>query len=276
LHESMAVHLATRLMATWLDKHNPYAATALRKLGQALEKFAPQVSRHLLLSAGVMDDAGQQRCDPNYLGILETLTRAWSEGRQVHIWHKQEKSGKVFEYDFAPYFIEPYAAGQTMHVIGRCGSVKQLRTFKVERIQRAELLSETYTIPDDFNPQKQLANAWGIWYTDQEPEEVVLKFHPRVVGRVKETRWHRNQSLQDQPDGSLIWRAKIAQPQEMLPWIRGWGADVEVVEPVGLRDQMKGEARRLGELYGWSMSRRESKQDESSALAQTFSDFFGG
>jgi CRISPR-associated endonuclease/helicase Cas3 len=75
IHEAMAIHLATRLMATRTDKHNPYAAAALRKLGQALEKFTPQISRHLLISANVMDDIAQ-RYDPNYLHILETLTRA--------------------------------------------------------------------------------------------------------------------------------------------------------------------------------------------------------
>jgi len=55
IHESMAVHLAARLMTTRTDKHNPHAAAALRKLGQALERFAPLVSQHLLASAEVMD-----------------------------------------------------------------------------------------------------------------------------------------------------------------------------------------------------------------------------
>lgn len=248
LHESMAVHLATRLMATRMDKHNPHAAAALRKLGQALEKFAPQISRHLLISADVMDDAAQ-RYDPNYLRILETLTRAWSEGRLVHLWHKQEGTGRIFEYDFAPYFIEPYAIGQTTHVIGLRKLPDKMLTFKLERIQRVELLTETYSIPANFNPQDQLADAWGIWYTDAEPVEVVLKFHPRVAGRVKETRWHRSEDITEQPDGYLLWRARIAEPQEMLPWIRGWGADVEVVGPRELRRELLRETKRLMRIY---------------------------
>ncbi|GAB4532422.1 MAG: hypothetical protein Kow0063_12980 [Anaerolineae bacterium] len=36
LHEVMAIHLATRLLATRTDKQNPHAASALRKLGLAL------------------------------------------------------------------------------------------------------------------------------------------------------------------------------------------------------------------------------------------------
>lgn len=254
IHEAMSLHLATRLMATRMDKHNPYAASAMRKLSQALEAFAPAISNHLRLSADVMDDAGQ-RYDPNYLRTLEVLTRCWSEGRLVHIWHKSERTGKVIEYIFAPYFIEPYAVGQTTHVIGLGRSLEPMSsdrmwTFKIERIERVEPLDETYSIPTDFNPQEQLANAWGIWYTGDEPVEVVLKFHPRVAGRVKETRWHRSEDSEELPDGYLQWQAKIAQPKEMLNWIRGWGADVEVVGPVWLRKKLEREARRLAELYG--------------------------
>lgn len=269
IHEAMAMHLATRLMATRTDKHNPYAASALRKLGQALETFSPLISQHLLASADVMDDAAQ-RHNPNYLHVLITLTNAWSTGELVHLWHKQEDTGKVFEYNFAPYFIEPYAVGQTTHVIGLCKSPDRMRTFKIERIQRIEPLKESYTIPTNFNPQEILTDAWGIWYTASEPVEVVLKFHPRVAGRVKETRWHRSETVTEQPDGYLLWQAKIAEPQEMLPWIRGWGADCEVLGPEELRETLMGETKALAKQYGWYISSSPGQTNS------TVDDFFGG
>lgn len=247
VHEAMAVHLASRLMATRTDKHNPHAASALRKLGDALRKLAPLISQHLLASAEVMDGQAQ-RHDPVYLSVLETLTRAWSDQRRVRLWHRME-DGRVFEYTFAPYFIEPYAVGQTAHVIGWREPPGALRTFKVERIQRAELTDQPYTIPDDFDPRTLLANAWGIWYTEAEPVKVTLKFHPRVAGRVCETRWHQSEQIEEQPDGSLLWRAQVAEPQEMIPWVRGWGGDVEVIEPEELREKMIDESRRMATLY---------------------------
>lgn len=271
VHESMSMHLASRLMATRTDKHNPHAASALRKLGHALEKFSPQISRHLLASADVMDDDAQRR-DPVYLGVLERLTRSWSDGRMVHLWHRMP-NGQVFEYDFAPYFIEPYAVGQTTHVIGWRKPPETIRTFKVERIQRIELTDQPYTIPDDFDPREKLADAWGIWYTEAEPVEVVLRFHPRVAQRVRETRWHRSESVEEQPNGSLIWRARVAEPQEMLPWIRGWGADAEVMEPRELRERMVGETRRLAETYGWQVGQGDIIQGDT--LGQTFASYFG-
>ena len=273
IHESMALHLAARLMATRTDKHNPHAAAALRKIGQSLKQFAPLVSRHLLASAEVMDDAAR-RHDPVYLEVLETLTQAWSQGRMVHLWHRHE-SGRVYEYDFAPYFIEPYAIGQTAHVIGLREPPGAVRTFKLERIQRIEIIKppREYTIPADFDPRETLADAWGIWYTEAEPVEVVLRFHPRVVGRVRETQWHRSERVEEQPDGYLLWRAWIAEPQEMLPWIRGWGADVEVVEPEELRERIIGEARRLAAMYGWEVHRAVGQTVENEH--RFFDDFFG-
>jgi len=272
IHESMALHLATRLMATRTDKHSPHAASALRKLGYSLRRIAPLVSHHLLASAKVMDDQAR-RHDPVYQEVLETLTRAWSQGRMVHLWHRMA-DGQVYEYDFAPYFIEPYAVGQTTHVIGWREPPEAIRTFKLERIQRIELTTRSYTIPEDFDPREKLSDAWGIWFTETEPVEVVLRFHPRVVHRVRETQWHRSEQTEEQPDGSLVWRAQVAEPQEMLPWIRGWGADVEVVEPLELRERMMGEARRLAETYDWQVSRGSATEGDT--LDQTFASYFGG
>ena len=94
LHEAMAVHIAARLMATWGDKHNPHAASALRKLGLALERLAPSISSHLKVAANVMDDTAQ-RHDPVYLRVLETITRGWADQRQLRIAYKAARSDNV-------------------------------------------------------------------------------------------------------------------------------------------------------------------------------------
>ncbi|MGC9349821.1 MAG: CRISPR-associated helicase Cas3' [Anaerolineae bacterium] len=242
LHEALAVHLAARLMAKTTDKQNPHAASALRKLGTSLERLAPFISEHVRHAAEVMDTAAQ-RYDPVYIEVLEALTDAWSRGRKVALKHQMD-DGRVFDYTFAPYYIEPYPLGRTSHVIGLREPPGAVRTFKIERIRTVEVLNESYTLPEDFNPTEHLADAWSIWTSEREPVEVVLRFHPRVVHRVQETRWHRNEQTVPQPDGSLIWRAPIAEPREMLPWIRGWGADVEVLAPEQVRKQV---TRGIGE-----------------------------
>lgn len=247
LNEAMAVHLATRLLATRLERQNPHAASALRKLATALDRLAPRISAHLYLSADDMDDCRRHQ-DPNFIRSLEVLTLAWAEERKVQIWYRKE-GDQIGEYLFAPYYIEPYAVGQAVHTIGYREPPGALRTFKVERIERIELTHQGYVIPSDFDVRELLIYAWGIWYTDEPPVEVILKFQPRVARRVGETRWHRTEQVSVLEDGSLLWRAQIAEPTEMLPWIRGWGAGVEVLAPDWLRKELAKEASRLADLY---------------------------
>lgn len=248
LHEAVIVHLAARLLATRLDRQNPHAAAALRKLGNALDRLAPQISQHILQSAEVMETAAT-RHDPRYLQVLKTLSLGWAEGRKVRVWHCSEPGGRVFSYTFAPYFIEPYAVGQSTHIIGLREPPGALRTFKLERIERAELLGERYKIPKSFDPRVLLADAWGIWYTEAEPVEIVLRFSRQVADRVKESQWHTSEQVETQADGSLIWRARIAEPKELLPWIRGWGAQVEVIAPDSIRRSLVEEAQQLFRVY---------------------------
>ena len=151
----------------------------------------------------------------------------------------------------------------------------KVRTFNIERMRSAKILREEYEIPETFDSGELLRHAWGIWYSEAEPEEVILRFHPQVVRRVRESRWQRGEETELQADGYLLWRAKVAEPKEMLPWIRGWGENCEVLEPVELRGQLMLEVQRLASIYGWQVRRRTGQEERSKAEDQEFcGDFF--
>ncbi len=67
---------------------------------------------------------------------------------------------------------------------------------------------------------------------------------------MKESRRHSPQRLKEKADGYAVLPLGIAEPQEMLPWIRGWGSDCEALGPPELREKLTAEARRMGDLYG--------------------------
>ncbi len=118
-----------------------------------------------------------------------------------------------------------------------------------ERIKSAVLSGEGFDIPDDFDEQELLKHAWGIWVGDQAPITVKLRFSPAVIKRVKESIWHPLENVTGTEDGGCIWSADVAEWREMLPWVRGWGADVEVLEPKELRRALTREAQELAQMY---------------------------
>ena len=84
---------------------------------------------------------------------------------------------------------------------------------------------------------------WG------EETEVKLKFSPQVTRRVKESVWHPSQTIEDLPGGGCVLIVRVGSVLEMTPWIRGWGPDVEVLEPEELRENFHRWSSELWELY---------------------------
>lgn len=246
--EITMLHIAARLLVRQTNQHNPYAASALRKLSEVIEKADQNISQHLA-NAASQTDSHQQILNKEFVTTLHVLTKARTKGRKVTLEYELD-DGQWIPYTFAPYFIEPYAPGLTTHVIGKREPPNAIRTFKLERLRNARLTHDDFMIDADFNPQSLLEHAWGIWYTDKPPELVELKFAPRVKRRVLETRWHRHQTEPEVlMDNSVIWRCRIAEPREMLPWIRGWGADVTIIQPVSLLSEMERHIRGMMRNY---------------------------
>jgi len=244
LPEATALFLAARLLLRASDEHNPYVTGALAKLAAVLpEPIASHIQQTL-------SSASTHRVSETFVRVFEVVTSGWATRRKVRLWHQSAASANVHEYLVSPYFIEPSAPSYAAYVIGyEEVYFRRVRTFKLERIHRAELTEERYTIPGDFDIASFLTSAWGIMGGEEETE-VCLRFSPAATRRVKESLWHPSQVIEDCADGGCILRVWISRPLEMISWIRGWGPAVEVLAPPELRDQMAEEAKRTAEVYG--------------------------
>jgi predicted DNA-binding transcriptional regulator YafY len=157
-------------------------------------------------------------------------------------------SEKPVERTIEPYFIEPTAAGHASYVIAYCHKACDLRTFKVERIEQADLTTESYEIPSSFDPNKYLSSAWGI-ISDNEGVTVRLKFMPQVTKILEETVYHPSQTIERLSDGSLLATFMVTDSIELTGWIMGWGEQVEVLEPEGLRYRVIDTSKAIMQVY---------------------------
>jgi predicted DNA-binding transcriptional regulator YafY len=245
-YEVVALFLAARLLSRHSDEQNPHVAKALAKLADALRDRSPLVAAHI-------DEAGMAVADhpprPEYVEAFEALTRGWVESRKVRLSYYGYQSQERTERTFCPYFFEPSAIGYALYVIGFDELRQGLRTLKIERIHEACVTDEYFARPAQFDPRHRLSSAWGVMWSEGENIEVQLRFSARVVRRVKETLWHASQRIDDLPDGSCLFTVQIGSVVELRPWIRQWGADVEILRPADLRAEIAEEAHRLAAMY---------------------------
>jgi len=263
----VVLYIALRMFVKQSDRRNHLAENLLLKIAQLA---------HTELSLGDdLQQAAQELAhrpqDDDYEDIFVQVVRAYLFNLRLHIRYHPYRS-EPFETIVEPYLIEPSSFGYGSYLIGHSSAPNAYRTYKLERILSAELTTETFVVPSEFPGLEILRNAWSIMYGN-DPVRVVLRFAPEVKRRVMESNWRGdNPIVEDDPDlpGYLIYAFDISDTTDLKPWIRTWGANVEVLEPAYLRDEMIGEARALAQRYGWQTTR---SQDDGHAR---FGDLFGG
>jgi predicted DNA-binding transcriptional regulator YafY len=78
--------------------------------------------------------------------LFAILASAWGEGRKVKIWYTRTTSpeSSVHERVVHPYLLEPNSTGDTRYLIGYDEKTADVRTFKLERITRAEVMDARF------------------------------------------------------------------------------------------------------------------------------------
>jgi predicted DNA-binding transcriptional regulator YafY len=77
---------------------------------------------------------------------------------------------------------------------------------------------------------------------------------------VRETRWHPSQKLDLTRDG-CEWTAIIGDTLEIEPWIRGWGGDCEVLEPLALRERIIAHLHSMLKNYGLTLPKAHNPEE---------------
>jgi len=243
LTEAAALFLAARMLSRYADERMPCIESALCKLTAILPS---PIAEHI---RGIVRALENQPADEAFSQVFATIVMGWALRRKVRIWHQSGSSDNMHEYLLCPYFIEPSGIGYAIYVIGYASFFDDVHTFKLERIRRAELTEEAFEMPAGFDVLALLSTAWGVMYGDKT-QTVALRFSPMVARRVRETVWHPTQEIVEEPDGGCRLTVRVAHPLEMQPWIRGWGAECEVLAPAWLREAIAEDMRRAAEVYG--------------------------
>jgi predicted DNA-binding transcriptional regulator YafY len=176
---------------------------------------------------------------------LALLEQGLLERRKVSITYTSASRGDaVSERVIAPYYLLPYE--RSWLVIADDSLRGQVRMFKVDRIRRCQLTSQSYDIPADFEVTSYLGPTWGVLRGQSGPmEDVVVRFSPQGSPWVRDERWHPSQEIEDVTGGGIVMRFHCSVTHELVRWVLSYGAEVTVQEPKRLRDMVLGEARLL-------------------------------
>jgi predicted DNA-binding transcriptional regulator YafY len=209
--------------------------SAFAKIQEALpQKSLPYLGRIQELFSARPDpwkDYSQKR------DVISALIDATLHQKRARIDYFSFNSKRTKTYRVDPYRLVYWHGG--LYLYARAEQYDEVRTFAVERIQKIEVLDESFEVPADFNVSEYARSAFGI--AGGKPEPVELAFDAEMAGYIRERVWHESQNVEDQPDGSVVLRMNVAAGFELKAWIKGFLPQVRVLKPAALRDEIAGE-----------------------------------
>ncbi|MEV8194913.1 YafY family transcriptional regulator [Rhodococcus pyridinivorans] len=219
------------------------AKTALRKLVRAL----PQTFRADAEAAAgaVMSDrtgwSGLDRPRPEIVDLLQTAVVRRRKVRFTYTNAVRERSERV---------VDPWGLVDkdgTWYLIA--GTERGQRTFRVDRISEAEPTDDTAERPDDF----ELERAWDevIGQVEQKRSRTwaTVLIGTRYVPILR-SHFGRHCHVDDELDDGYS-RVRIAAPTplDIARNLAGWGAMVEVLEPVSVQEELARIGAELADRY---------------------------
>jgi predicted DNA-binding transcriptional regulator YafY len=266
--EALALCLAQRFLDPLAGTFFWQAAQkAFRKLRTG---FGPKVLRYLSKVDGALYQTSSGASDyQQQAEIIDELLIAIEERRAVFLTYQSQQATEPVTYDIYPYGLS-YHRG-SLYLVGYAPRHEELRHWKVDRIEEAEIAELQFPRPSNFDLRQHFSDSFGIYGgSHDEPIHIVVRFSRDVSRYVSESTWHASQRLTKQSDGSTLAEFDLSSTVEIKSWVMSFGRHAEVLEPEGLREEMLEEATALLAMMTTKRKARHwdgcSRENEGTAI----------
>lgn len=165
--------------------------------------------------------------------VLKISYQHFTQGEMVHIMH--------------PYYLKQY--NNRWFLFGITEQNKEVLTnLALDRIANIELADTPYIPNTSFDFEEYFDDVVGVSVPRSgEPEKVVLKISEKQYPYIKTKPLHPSQAELDKDN-------RIIQLDVFLNWeleslILSYGDDIEVIEPISLRERIQKRVKNLLEIY---------------------------
>lgn len=213
-----------------------------------LQAVLPSVSRQnaeYIRQRIYVDVAGWQRSGEEQLTFLPVLQEAIWHERKISMTY--QRGEQVIERRLDPLGL--VAKGRVWYLVAAVE--EEVRTYRISRIQQADLLDEPCVRPFDFD----LAGYWqrsSAEFIAALPRYVVSV---RMTQRAQERVTHAGRFIQFEQsspvdeDGWMSARLTFEIKEEACGYLLGFGPDIEILEPRELREEVINLARNIIIFY---------------------------
>ncbi len=239
--EAVMLILGSEVMAQSFDaQYQEAAKSASRKIEALLKGEVQEQVTYLKENTRFISPDSKVLSDVP--GVLQRVRRAILEQKSLHLHYFKRAGGYLGE--LTERTVDPHGL---VHVNGvwmlsaHCHLREAMRMFRLERIRQITVLPGTFTRQADFSVHK-------LHEPQVQTVTVDLLFDGEVAQWVRERPALQPGSYEDTPEGLKV-TLEVNHPDEILGWVLGWGAKVQVLGPKSLRERLREELEEVLKTY---------------------------
>ncbi len=193
-------------------------------------KLISEIDTHVYVAEPVPADAQK------HARIIEDVFRAMRDKKCVRL-----KYISTFDGSFTERIVEPYGLicrFNNWYLTGFCKERKERRVFHLVHIQDLRVLdTSTYKMPKGFSLSEEYSDKWAIRTGGEpaKPQKVRLLVNKGVAARFRALKFHQSQKVINRKNGEAEVIFKLTYPDEIIPWLVGWGNTIKILEPEDLK-----------------------------------------
>jgi predicted DNA-binding transcriptional regulator YafY len=240
--EATVLYLGSELVREiWGASYQDAAVAATAKLDNvlpdALRQEVDHARRGLLVTGWFRRDYGP------WAPVLDDLRRCVAHRRRVRLGYLS------FRQEVSERLVDPYALALqwgNWYLAGFCHLRSELRTFRVDRIQKLETLQETFEVPADFSAREHLSRM-----SEERPAtyyRIAVSFDPEVSHIVRE-RQEDWQELVEHEDGSVTLSFDASDLAWPCRWVLTYQDRATVLGPPELAARVRKAAESIAARY---------------------------
>lgn len=160
---------------------------------------------------------------------------------------------KYWEDEFTQRQVEPYALKEfrsRWYVLANDLKDYKVKSFALDRLTALDITKKKFQLPNNFNVNEHFKYSFGIISPNEDkPQEVILSFTPFQGKYIKSLPLHESQQVL--VDNNVEFRIKLMLfiTHDFIMELLSYGANLKVIEPTGLINELKTVFRDALKLY---------------------------
>ena len=150
-------------------------------------------------------------------------------------------------------FVNPYALKEfknRWYLLAKDNKDGNIKSFGLDRLSQLDITNQKFEYPQNYNPEESYRYYFGIINPDDlEPREIVLSFNSFQGKYIKTLPLHHSQQVLIDNENELRIKLKLCITYDFVMELLSFGAEMQVLQPASLADEIKSTHQKASMLY---------------------------